>query len=97
MSADLCIIEGMRDNETQTEKGETMKTETYQVELTMTDELTGETVVRMIDKTNAMTSGAVCWELGDEASQRTALEGWIQERGNRQHETLLSLVSWKFC
>ena len=74
-----------------------MQNETYQVELTMIDELTGNTVTRMICKTNAMTNGAVCWELRDEASQRIALENWIRERGNRQHETILSLASWKFC
>ena len=74
-----------------------MKTETCNVELTMTDELTGDTLTRRIDKTNAMTSGDFCWELRDKESQRKALENWIQERGNQQHETLLSLLSWRFC
>ena len=97
--ADKCIIGDMRDNNNNTAKGETMTdmTNIFNVELTMTDDLSGETVVRTIDKGNAMTSGAVCWELRDEASQRKALEEWIQDRGNKQHETLLSLVSWKFC
>ena len=71
-------------------------TNLFNVELTMTDDLNSKTVVRTIDKTNAMTSGSVCWELRDEASQREALEEWIQDRGNEQHETLLSLTSWKF-
>ena len=74
-----------------------MTNTTYQVELTMIDELTGETVTRMIDKTNAMKSGSFTWEIGDEASQRESLERWIAERGNKQHETILKLVSWRFC
>ena len=72
-----------------------MKT-TNQVSLTMKDELTGQIVSRTIDKTNAMKSGASCWEMGNEASQRKRLENWIAERGNKQHETLLQLVSWSF-
>jgi hypothetical protein len=75
----------------------TTATETYNVELTMTDELTSETIIRRIDKSNAMRSGSECWELGGEESQRASLERWIDERGNEQHETILTLVSWKFC
>ena len=67
------------------------------VELKMEDELTGEIVSRTIDKTNAMKSGSSCWEMGDEASQRKALERWIAERGNKQHESILNLISWKFA
>jgi hypothetical protein len=65
------------------------------VTLTMKDELTGKVVTRIIDITNAMNSASVCYELGDEASQRRNLENWINERGNEQHETILSLVSWE--
>jgi hypothetical protein len=72
------------------------ETITYNVEVTMNDELSGEIVTRTIDKTNAMKSGSSCWELGNEASQRNRLENWIQERANQQHETLLTLISWKF-
>ena len=64
------------------------------VTLTMLDELTGATVERTIDITNAMKSGTFAWELGDEASQRQGLECWIRERGNSQHETWLTLNSW---
>ena len=71
-------------------------TNTNHVELTMKDGLTGETVVRRLDKINAMKSGESCWEIGHEASQRLQLTRWIEERGNEQHRTLLSLVSWKF-
>ena len=79
-------------------KDETMKT-TYNVELTMIDELTGQTVKRTIDKTNAMKSdsNSGCFVVGDKASQRKGLENWINERGNEQHETILTLVSWEFC
>ncbi|MCH2125899.1 MAG: hypothetical protein MK165_13990 [Pirellulaceae bacterium] len=71
-------------------------TNIYDVELKMVDELRGTEVVRVIDKGNAMTSGEVCWELRGEVEQREALEEWIRDRGNEQHETLLRLVSWKF-
>lgn len=66
------------------------------VTLTMIDELTAETVTRTIDKTNAMSSGDVCWELRGESEQRKNLERWISERGNDQHDTILSLKSWNF-
>lgn len=64
------------------------------VHLTMTDELTGKTVERTIDISNAMSNGSVCWELRGEAEQRANLERWIDERGNEQHDTILSLDSW---
>jgi hypothetical protein len=70
-------------------------TQMQDVTLTMKDELTGKVVTRIIDITNAMNSGSACYELGDEASQRRNLENWINERGNEQHETILSLVSWE--
>ncbi len=68
----------------------------YDVAVTMLDEITGETVVRNIDKTNAFSNGAECWELGTVEQQKAGLERWIKERGNRQHETILKLVSWTF-
>jgi len=68
----------------------------HNVELTMKDELTNKTVVRTIDKTNAMETGTVCWEMGNKESQRKNLESWITERGNEQHETILTITSWKF-
>ena len=65
------------------------------VTITMTNS-TGETVVRTIDSTNAKTSGSECWELRGEGEQRSRLESWIRERGNAQHKTILTLVSWTF-
>jgi len=66
------------------------------VKLNMTDEITGKKVERIIDKTNAMKSGSDAWILGDEKSQRERLERWINERGNDQHETILTLNNWEF-
>jgi hypothetical protein len=66
------------------------------VTLKMIDELTGENVSRTIDATNAFTSGSVSWELRGEQDQRKNLNRWITERGNSQHNTILSLVSWSF-
>lgn len=66
------------------------------VTLKMNDLLNETTVERTIDATNAYKNGAVCWELGDEQSQRDNLNRWIAERGNEQHATILELVSWEF-
>tara|TARA_R110000796_G_scaffold34373_4_gene88858 strand:- start:7093 stop:7314 length:222 start_codon:yes stop_codon:yes gene_type:complete len=65
------------------------------VTLTMTDELTETKVERTIDITNAMASGTVCWELRGPNNQRENLENWIKERGNQQHDTILTLDTWK--
>ena len=66
------------------------------VTLQMIDVFTGKQVQRTIDITNAMTDGEKCLELRDEQSQRVALQSWINERGNQQHEAMLDLVSWSF-
>lgn len=66
------------------------------VTVTMMDELTGEEVVRTIDATNAYSSGSVCWELKGKEQQRKNLNRWITERANEQHNTLLTLLDWKF-
>lgn len=66
------------------------------VTLQMIDELTGQTVSRTIDITNAMSNGQYCWELRGENEQRKNLNNWILQRGNEQHATILSLVSWSF-
>ena len=63
------------------------------VQLTMTDS-DNKTVRREIDITNAMHSGSECWELGGIESQRAALEDWIQDIGNEQSNTELTLVDW---
>jgi hypothetical protein len=64
------------------------------VTLKLNDLLNCETVERTIDIINVMKNGSVCWELGNEQEQRTSLERWITERGNNQHDTILSLESW---
>ena len=64
--------------------------------ITLKDELTNETIHRNISATNAMNSGSVCYELGTDTDQKNNIERWISERGNNQHETILSLVSWEF-
>jgi hypothetical protein len=66
------------------------------VTLQMIDELTGKTVSRTIDAINAYSNGDYCWELKGENEQRKNLNKWILERGNQQHETILTLVSWSF-
>lgn len=64
------------------------------VKLNMRDELTGEAVTRTIDISNALTSGATCWEL-IEKNIRKNLQRWIDEAGNDQHETILTLLDWE--
>lgn len=64
------------------------------VTLNMTDEFTGKKIKRTIDISNAMTSGSTAWELRDKNAQRKALEQWIEDRGNEQHDTILKLDSW---
>ena len=66
------------------------------VTITMIDEFTGETVIRTIDATNAYKSGTYCYELGNNESQKKQLNNWIIERANKQHNTILNLISWKF-
>ena len=70
----------------------------FEVMLVMRDTITGETVTRTIDSTNAMeadnkgfTRG---WKIGTVESQRTNLETWIRERGNSQHDAILDLIDW---
>lgn len=65
--------------------------------LVMKDELTGEKVERTICATNAMSNSYPCYELKSKSHQRKALESWINERGNDQHETILTLQSWSFA
>jgi len=66
------------------------------VTITMIDEFTGETVIRTIDANNAYKSGTYCYELGNNESQKKQLNNWIIERANKQHNTILNLISWKF-
>ena len=64
------------------------------VTLIMLDELTNQIVNRTIDITNAMCNIHPCWTLRTKEDQRRNLERWIDERGNAQHDTLLTLQSW---
>lgn len=66
------------------------------VTLNMKDLLNGGQIERTIDATNAYSSGDIAWELRTESEQRKNLENWILERGNKQHDTILELVSWNF-
>jgi len=63
------------------------------VYLEMTDKLTGKKVSRAIDISNI-----IDWNtqkpVETESKQMELLECWINERGNKQHNTLLKLDSW---
>ena len=71
------------------------------IELTMKDELKNVTVIRNIDISNAMvndTQAAFGWEgqkIGTDAQIKNNLNEWIKERGNAQHDTLLTLLYYK--
>lgn len=55
----------------------------------------GQTVCRTIDISNIQfRSNKICITATDPEIQRTKILEWIEERGNEQHETQLSLVSW---
>jgi hypothetical protein len=55
----------------------------------------GKTINRTIDITVLQyRSDAISIIATDPEMQRTKLLEWIEERGNEQHETELSLVSW---
>ena len=55
----------------------------------------GKTISRTIDITVLQyQSDAISIIATDPEMQRTKLLEWIEERGNEQHETQLSLVSW---
>jgi hypothetical protein len=70
------------------------------VTLIMLDELTEKQVERTIDISNVTVpnyNAADGWEcdiIGTVEQQRKGLNMWINERGNQQHETILTLVSW---
>ena len=66
------------------------------VRMTLLDLVSGVKFNREIDATNAYENRDICWELGDQQSQRERLEQWILDRGNEQHDTELELVGWEF-
>lgn len=71
------------------------------VTIKMYDELNEVDVERTIDGSNLMVSdndapsGWECNILGNEKQIKNNLERWIDERGNEQHETILTLVGWE--
>ena len=72
------------------------------VTLTMFDELNETNVERTIDITNVMVNNPNAldgWEgdiIGNKKQIEVKLNEWIKERGNQQHETILTLISWSF-
>lgn len=54
---------------------------------TFTDELTGEEVTRELCEMSEFFTGSA-------AQQAAACQRWADERGNDQHQTILTFVSW---
>ena len=71
------------------------------VTLNMFDELNEVEVSRTIDGSNLMVNndssplGWECNKIGTNEQIEKNLNIWINERGNQQHETILTLTSWK--
>jgi hypothetical protein len=61
------------------------------IKVTMTDDFTGKTINREIDITNAMINNTIATD----AQIKENLNDWINHRANQQHETFLTLVSYK--
>ena len=70
------------------------------VTLRMYDEFKEVEVTRTIDGSNLMVNDASApagWEsniMGDDEQIRQSLNKWIAERGNQQHNTILTLKDW---
>jgi hypothetical protein len=71
------------------------------VTLKMQDELNEIIVERTIDGSNLMVNNENVpngWEshtIGNENQISKNLNRWILERGNQQHNTILTLIDWK--
>ena len=71
------------------------------VTLNMFDELNEVELSRTIDGSNLMVNdinaslGMECHKIGTDSQIEKNLNLWISERGNNQHETILTLISWK--
>jgi hypothetical protein len=71
------------------------------VTLNMYDELNEKNVSRTIDGSNLMVNntdalqGWECNKIGTNPQIENNLNVWISERGNDQHDTLLTLTDWK--
>ena len=56
----------------------------------LTDLITGKKIVRELDISVLYRNGSVCWELEtDYTRQIELIEKWIEERGDKQHNTYL--------
>ena len=70
------------------------------VTIQMQDELNNKLVERTIDGSNLLVNddnaplGFECSIIGNIKQQEQSLNNWIMERGNEQHDTILTLVSW---
>jgi len=62
--------------------------------MTLRDELTGEKIERSIDASNVTIPQGDLMVIADPEKQFKLLEKWIEERGNAQHNTALSLICW---
>jgi len=60
--------------------------------VTLKDIKTGETIERTLDYSNFSVPGIT---IGNVVAQERALESWIADRGNDQHNTELALINWK--
>ncbi len=59
--------------------------------VTLKDELNEKFISRELDISVLHRNGAVCWELETRPAEQIALiQNWIDERGNDQHDTLLT-------
>tara|TARA_R110002050_G_scaffold136912_3_gene260209 strand:+ start:388 stop:621 length:234 start_codon:yes stop_codon:yes gene_type:complete len=71
------------------------------VTLKMFDELNEVEVIRKIDGSNLLVNDnnaaldMECHKIGTNKQIEKNLNTWISERGNQQHDTLLTLISWK--
>ena len=67
-----------------------------QLKIEMMDTATNQKVSRTVDNSVGLTSKADAMYRGTKEQQKTAINIWIHERANHQHDTILKLVSWEF-
>jgi hypothetical protein len=66
----------------------------HSIKLNMIDTLTDRPVTRVIDISNALSTVGE-YSMIVEKNIRAKLERWIDEAGNDQHETILTLINWE--
>ena len=70
------------------------------VTIQMQDELNEKVIERTIDASNLLVNndnaplGFESSIIGNTKQQERSLNNWILERGNEQHDTILTLISW---